>query len=650
MSNYAVGMKRFRLRSKPGATSDHRIDTTSRSRRLSVSLALALASIVLSSCRSSAVDTTVGAPQWAETAVWYQIFVERFRNGDPTNDPRPHDIDFADPGPAPPGWATTEWTQDWYRQEDWAVNTGRNVYSTVQSRRYGGDLQGVLERVDYIQALGVNAIYFNPLNDAPSLHKYDARNYRHIDRNFGPDPRRDEQTMAEETPSDPSTWQWTSADSLFLELVDELHSRGIRVILDYSWNHTGVAFWAWRDLVENQTGSDYADWYEVDRFDDPGTLENEFAYTGWAGVSSLPNFRKVGVPADYRGGPVEGNLNPGAKALVFAVTRRWLDPDGDGDPSDGIDGFRLDVAEQVPLGFWRDYRAFVKSINPDAYLVGEIWWEEWPDRMMDPRPYLGDVFDAVMNYRWYKAARSLVSGAPPDLSPTEFVTHMDSLEAGIADRRLRAMMNVAATHDSPRLATSLYNPGRYKYRVNPREDPGYRIGRPDARARKLQRLLLIQQFTYYGGPHIWYGDEVGMWGADDPDTRKPMLWSDLDYRPETTSPDGSLRPPEPVAPDTVLLDFYRSLTRMRAQYADQLANGGLRYTLADDARGLLGYERTKGDTTLLVFLNVSEEQTKVQLPEGQTYWLVLGSEEGLREISAGEVGLPGLSGVVLARQ
>ena len=125
-------------------------------------------------------------PAWSQDVVWYQIFVERFRNGDPSNDPTPHDIAGVTDEAPPDGWRPTPWTQDWYRQEPWAVATGRDFYGTVQFRRYGGDLQGVLDRLDYLQQLGVTALYLNPVNDAPSLHKYNARNYHHIDRNFGP--------------------------------------------------------------------------------------------------------------------------------------------------------------------------------------------------------------------------------------------------------------------------------------------------------------------------------------------------------------------------------------------------------------------------------------------------------------------------------
>ena len=250
-------------------------------------LILLLAAACASEPPQQRADATphLGVPAWAADAIWYQIFVERFRNGDPSNDPTVDDIAGVTDEPAPDGWRPTPWGQDWYRQEPWAAATGRDFYATVNFRRYGGDLQGVLDRLDYLQDLGVTALYLNPVNDAPSLHKYDARNYHHVDRNFGPDPRGDEAHMAAEDPTDPSTWGWTAADSLFLVLVKEVHRRGMRIIVDYSWNHTGITFWAWRDVLERQRASRFADWYEIERFDDPATRDtNEFAYRGWVGV------------------------------------------------------------------------------------------------------------------------------------------------------------------------------------------------------------------------------------------------------------------------------------------------------------------------------------------------------------------------------
>jgi cyclomaltodextrinase / maltogenic alpha-amylase / neopullulanase len=560
-------------------------------------------------------------PGWSQDVIWYQIFVERFRNGDPANDPTAHDIVGVTDEAPPHSWRPTPWTQDWYRQEPWAAATGKDFYGTVHSRRYGGDLQGVLDRLDYLQELGVTALYLNPVNDAPSLHKYDARNYHHIDRNFGPDPRGDERRMAAEDPTDPATWSWTAADSLFLTLVREVHRRRMRIIMDYSWNHTGITFWAWQDVAKRQRASPYADWYAVEAFDDPATPDsNEFRYRGWVGVPWLPEWKKIGRPEGKTHGAIEGTLVPGVRKLVFDVTRRWLDPNGDGDASDGVDGFRLDVAEMVPLGFWREYRRFVRSINPKAYLVGEVWWESWPDRIYDPAPWLqGDVFDAVMNYRWYLPTRSFFSGAPPGLGASGLAASLDSLTIGIPTPSLKAMMNLTASHDSPRFSTSIFNPGRYKYHNNPREDPAYRIERPDQRTARIQELILVQQFTYVGAPHVWNGDEVGMWGADDPDDRKPIVWADLEYEDETTHPFGRPRPRDRVVPDTALFRVYQSLIGLRKQRLRLFVDGSLGWLRADDDAGVLAYERVLGDQRAVIAFNISNEPREFAVKATGTY-------------------------------
>ena len=573
----------------------------------------------------------LSVPTWSQDAIWYQIFVERFRNGDASNDPTPHDILGVTSEATPDDWMPTPWSQDWYRQEPWAAASGKDFYGTVQFRRYGGDLKGVIDRLDYLQDLGVTALFLNPVNDAPSLHKYDARSYQHIDRNFGPDPRGDEAMMAAEEPGNPATWRWTAADSLFLALVREVHRRRMRIIMDYSWNHTGITFWAWQDVLAHQRASPFAGWYEIERFDDPATRDtNEFAYKGWAGVPWLPEWKKVGRPAGQTKGAIDGNLVPGVRDLVFSVTRRWLDPNADGDPSDGVDGFRLDVADVVPLGFWRDYRRFVRSVNPEAYLVGEVWWEAWPDKLYDPRPWLrGDVFDAVMNYRWYTPTRSFFAGAPPSLTPSRYAASLDSLAAGIGPSFQRAMMNLTASHDTPRFSTSIYNPGRYKYRNTPREDPKYRIDRPDERTRRIQQLILVQQFTGVGAPHVWNGDEVGMWGADDPDERKPLVWADLRYDDETTDPLGRPRHRDRVAPDTALFRVYRDLIGLRKEHLRLFVDGTLHWLLTDDARGLLAYERVLGDQRAVVAFNNSGVPRNISIAADGGYRLAFPAGGGV---------------------
>ena len=557
-------------------------------------------------------ELVMDVPAWSHEAIWYQIFVERFRNGDPSNDPTAEDTYGAWQNP-PSDWAPTPWTSDWYRKDPWAQDM--DFYRSVQMRRYGGDMQGVLDQLPYLEELGVTALYFNPINDAPSLHKFDARNYRHVDRNFGPDPEGDVRIMAAEDPLDPDTWQWTAADLLFLDVVQEAHARGMRVILDYSWNHTGREFWAFKDVVQNQSASKFAEWYDIATFDDPATPDtNEFRYDGWMGVQTLPELAKVGRDTAHVRGPHEGNLHPEVKQHVYHVTRRWMDPNGDGDPEDGIDGFRLDVAEMVPLGFWREYRQFVRSINPEAYLVGEVWWESWPHRMADPVPWVqGDIFDAVMHYRWYMPTRSLFAEAPPNLTPSEYVAHMDSIEQGMDSAYLKAMMNLTASHDTPRFATSIYNPVLYKYQASPRAGTGYRVDKPDARTWEIQKQILVQQFTYPGAPHIWNGDEVGMWGADDPDPRKPLVWSDLDYEPETALYDGGTRQPDIVEPDQVRLAVYRQLIALRKEKADLFVSGSVNYLVVNDSSRVLVYERVLDSERAVVAFNASDDQHTVDL-------------------------------------
>lgn len=594
------------------------------------------------------------APSWSKDAIWYQIFVERFRNGDPSNDPRPEDMVGAYPGYIPDNWSVTPWSHDWYAREEWQKDLQvEGFYPATQARRFGGDLQGVLDKMDYIEELGVNAIYFNPLNDAPSLHKYDARTYRHIDRNFGPEPDRDIEIMASENPEDPSTWKWTTADSLFWQLVAACKKRGIRVILDYSWNHTGTEFFALKDIQEKGDKSPYRDWFHILSLDDPNTPENEFEFEGWAGTKTLAVVNKAITPEEDEEMPFEGNLvSSSLKEHMFAISRRWLDPNGDGDPSDGIDGFRLDVAGEVPQGFWRDYRKSIREINPEAYLVGEIWWQTWPDSFMNPRPFLaGDQFDAIMNYRWYRIARGFFAQAGPVLKPSEFVAGIERINQNISTDKLQAMMNVSASHDTPRLSTSLFNKNLNKYKAKPNDDPAYKIHKPDAKTQQEQKLLLLNQFTFIGAPQIWNGDELGMWGADDPDCRKPMWWRDINYDPEKAHYfEGQKRPVDEVKIDEDLLAYYKSLTALRKAYP-VLREGDLSFLLADDEAMTLVYQRTSENTEILVAFNRSERPQVIALSVEGSYERLLETASSSLSQADGRltIELAGLQGVVLRK-
>lgn len=576
-------------------------------------------------------STPTQPPQWAKQAIWYQIMVERFHNGDPTNDPTKQSIVGSYPGFIPSNWATTPWTQAWYHPDDYfaqmqgAPDFSGSIVTSFDAktalRRYGGDIQGVIDKLDYLEDLGINAIYFNPINDAPSLHKYDARHWRHVDVNFGPDPQGDRLLIAQEDPADPDTWVFTSADKLFLHFLEQAKARGIRVILDYSWNHTGHTFWAWQDVLKNQKHSEYADWYWVKQFDDPDTVTDEFDYRGWFGVYELPEIQETHyVDHSEKLSLSEGNIkSEHAKQHILAVTQRWLDPNADGDPSDGIDGYRLDVAAEMPLGFWREYRTFVKSINPEAYLIGEIWWEQWPDDLFDPMPVLqGDIFDAVMNYRWYRSARHFFASAPNNLSSAEFVQQLKALKSNLADDFNYAMMNMSASHDSPRLLTSLNNKNKYKYQAKESQNSAYKFQKPAQSSVQLAKLLLLHQFTYIGAPQIWMGDEMGMWGSDDPNNRKPLIWPEFSFEDESQHPFGQKLSEKiqrhPVKFNKELHQYYRFLANLRRNN-DVLSLGKIEFLSLENNSDLLAYRRydDQGNQIFVIFNNTKQQQ-QVNIP------------------------------------
>ena len=604
---------------------------------INVVFSFSLFSLIIS-CSS----TISPPPSWSKSVVWYQIFVERFNNGDTLNDPTPQTMASGKWSfPIPNDWKITPWTAEWYAQEEWAVKSGKPLKETLQHRRYGGDLQGVINKLDYLKDLGITAIYINPLNDAPSLHKYDARNYHHIDVNFGPDPAGDQKLMEQENPLDASTWVWTSADKLFLKLIDEVHTRGMRIVLDYSWNHTGVEFWAWRDIVKNQEKSPYKDWYAIISYDNPTTPENEFKYNGWLGIESLPEIKKVNVTNErVNGHPYEGDINAGAKKHIFDVTLRWLKPNGD--LSKGVDGYRLDVADQIPLGFWRSYHEYVKSINPVAFLVGEIWWESWPDKLMNPKPYLqGDIFDAVMFYQVYKPARYFFANTDSSISAEQFKASLENEWNNMSEEFRSAQMCTNSTHDTPRLLTDFYNKGNYKFAGYPYDNKTYRSGKPDEETYKRLRLYLMHQFSSIGSPSIYNGEEMGMWGADDPDCRKPLMWPEYHFSPERHD----FNSPNNSAVDSLLFNgehytFYRKLIEMRRANS-VLSSGDIKFITAKGK--LLIYSRSDDNTTIYVAFNLSNMPTNVKLPCKSNLVDLLDGKVFVN----GEVTLDPLSGVIL---
>ncbi|MGP1271704.1 MAG: alpha-amylase family glycosyl hydrolase [Phycisphaerales bacterium] len=450
-------------------------------------------------------------PGWALGAVWYNIFPERFDDANPANNQGwPHGT------PVP-------WTADWFEvsADEFEASANRAIASpqrygddherrrpplreTVFERRFGGDLEGVVRRLDHIADLGATAIWLCPVFASTSLHKYDAADHRHIDPWLaGPGP-----TDALAGPGqfdDPATWSWTEADRVLLDrLLPAARERGMRVILDGVWNHVGLAHPAFVDAASRGPASPYFDWFEIVA-DRTGQAVSWRAWDRRNG--NLPVFRQHA-----------GNLAPGPIAHVDAVTRRWMDPNGDGDPSDGVDGWRLDVANEVPLAFWSHWRSLVRSINPDAALFGELWF--------DGSDYFGGrAFDAQMNYPLAFALTAWL-GRDPAFDARALSDALDRVYRHHPATHL-AQMNLLSSHDTPRLASMLANPGREYDRSAGLGDDGFNRGRPSDEVYDRIELAYAVLAVMPGSPMLYNGDELGMWGADDPENRKPLAWPGL---------------------------------------------------------------------------------------------------------------------------
>lgn len=514
-------------------------------------------------------------PDWAKTCVWYQIFPERFRNGDRSNDPAstvPWQHDWFMPYKAPAG------KPDGSAAEKSGYSESGRLYDFIYRRRYGGDLQGIREKLPYLRGLGITAIYLNPIFQAESLHKYDASDYRHIDDAFCV---KDSRLKLKGETEDPKTWQWSESDKQFLAFLKEAHAMGFKVILDGVFNHVGREFWAFQDVMKNKEKSKYVDWFDIVSFE-------PFHYKAWDhDDGELPRLKH-----DEALG-----LSKPVREHIFAVTKRWMDPNGDGDPSDGIDGWRLDVASDVNEHFWRDWRKLVKSINPEAYIVAELWEES--------KKWLkGDCFDAVMNYEFAKRVQRFVMNQKKATKPSEFGKELDGMLAWYEPQVNYVLQNLYDSHDTDRIASMCMNPDLEYDKYNRLQDnnPNYNSGKPTQDCYDRVKLAVTFQMTFLGAPMVWYGDEVGMFGADDPTCRKPMLWEDLLPYADAA---------EQIQED--VRDHYRRMIAIRNSRAP-LQLGSFEELQADDATGVYAFARTLDGNSIVVVLNNSDKPQMIGVP------------------------------------
>ena len=487
---------------------------------------------------------TFYVPDWVHSGIIYQIFVDRFSNGDPADDPDFSEWYYADCHTLPTAGEKLAPQREYYHLvRDW-----KDVSGLIQSpwqedgtpdwwSFYGGDISGVLQKLDYLQDLGITIIYFNPLWQAKSNHKYDAADFRRIDPHFA-----DTQGMK--------------------DFLVAAHRRGIKVILDVAFNHTGETFWAFRDCVEKGAVSPYWNWYDWNKWPLPKPLPPDFKpreyYQCWWGIKDMPdlNFDLS------RTHPAENYIHDVRKAVPNAALVDYILESVTWWLSDiGIDGFRLDVPDEVPFWFWQLFRRHVRSIKPDAWLVGEIWQnaQGWVNHR---------YFDSVMNYAYFK---NPVLGLFI-LRDIDVASFRKTMEEGLAQYPFHAagaMMNLIGSHDTWRVLE---------------------LARGDVR--RLKQALFFQM-AWLGAPHVYYGDEIGTRGAKDPDNRRPFNW---DW--ET----------DPVATD--LRAFYRKCIAFRRSNS-VLAKGDVRFLEAGEH--ILCFQRYDDAYTLTIYINPTDTPVRVAL-------------------------------------
>ncbi len=478
-------------------------------------------------------------PEWAKDGVVYQIFPDRFANGDKANDPDFHEPWYQGVNKLPPSGKTNgeyyHLVKDWYDIGGLVHSPYRTDGKPDYFSFYGGDIAGVREHLDYLNDLGITVIYFNPLNQGMSNHKYDPVDYLKIDPHFA------------------------STDE-FKAFVKDCHQHGIRIVVDMAFNHTGNWHFAFRDAVEKGPKSKYYNWYEFHRWPLPDTRDFKASdyYDCWWGFGMHPDLNyDLKLP-----NASENNITDISKATpnwpvvnyVLSVADYWL---GDLD----IDGFRLDVPNEVPHWFWKLFNERCKSIKPDCWLVGELWG--------NAGSWIGpNGFDSTMNYKFFRdpvmdyIGKGSINAAAFDqrLSPGRFQYPPQSVAV---------MMNLMDSHDTIRFLTS---------------------------SGDVRRLMLGAMFsmTYVGMPHIWYGDEVGMTGGKDPDCRRPFDWR---YTGD----------PRRVA----LRDYYGTITRLRRD-TPVLRRGA--FTTLDTQGEGYAYARNLDGNLAVVLLNAGNIPVTLQLP------------------------------------
>jgi glycosidase len=414
-------------------------------------------------------NDVIGVPEWSKGQIFYQIFPERFKNGDTSNDP--------------PGCVT------------WGEMPTRENFM-------GGDLKGIIQELDYIKSFGVDCIYLNPIFQGDFNHKYATTDYFQVDESFG-----------------------TNKD--LKELADECHRRGMKIILDGVFNHSGTSFQPFRDVLKNQEASEYKEWFLI---------------TSFPVETSHRNYECVGA---YKWMPKLCTSNQEVCSFILKVMEYWIE-------YAGIDGWRLDVADEVDAHVWRMARVYLKNKYPEILLIGETWG-------FGRKMLLGDQMDSVMNYVFRDAMLDFI--AYEKINPTQLSDRLNHMLAGFYEDFNLAMYNLLDSHDTPRFL--------FECKGN----------------KSKLKMAVAFQFLIPGSPAIYYGDEAGLTGDNDPDSRRAMIWKEGEQ-------------------DKDLMKWYQVLSSLRHRET-AIRSGKFRTILKDDEHNLYGFERYDDSGSIQVVMNNS---------------------------------------------
>ena len=511
-------------------------------------------------------------PDWAKGAVMYQLYVDRFYNGDPNNDVQTGEYFYID--------------EHVRKIEEW------DKYPDVKGTRefYGGDLQGVLDKLDYLEDLGVQVIYFNPLFVSPSNHKYDIQDYDYIDPHFGKIVHDEGELLKEGQKENRFATKYIdrvtnrqnleASNDFFVHVVEEIHKRGMKVILDGVFNHCG-SFNKWMDrerLYEDAAGYDkgafvsenspYRHYFD---FKAGSKWPYNTNYDGWWGYSTLPKLNFEGSKDLYN--------------YILGVAKKWVSPPFN------VDGWRLDVAAdlahspEVNHAFWRDFRRVVKEANPDAIILAEHYGcaKEW---------LLGDEWDTVMNYDAFME--------PVTWFLTGMQKHSDDFRPNLlnnADAFFGAMKHHSAAFTSPSLAVAMnelsnHDHSRFLTRTNRTIGRTNSLGANAANQginKAVFREAVIMQMTWAGAPTIYYGDEAGVCGFTDPDNRRTYPWGHEDLE---------------------LIDFHKEIIRIHKENKEFLY-GSLKQLQADN--NVVAYGRFNKEEKSVVLVNNNDFEVKCKI-------------------------------------